>query len=920
MKAIRRKQLSAALVQALGAGVALSVVATSVHAQQAQRVEKIEVTGSNIKRVDQETVAPVEIITRDQIERTGQATVAEVLRNIPANTGGSFGESFANSFASGAAGISLRGLGQKTTLVLLNGRRTAGYGFAQNLQESFVDLNSIPSSAVERIEILKDGASAIYGSDAIAGVVNVILRKDYKGIEVAGTVGQFEGKHDYRFNLTGGVGDLARDRWSAFGTFDYYKRDHLLMSESDFGASRDFREYPGGRNFNSLTAGGTWTPLTATGGLSTTTRRAISECEANGGHLYTAAQAVAAGLLAETSALNNATNTWCGSDTNKFLSALPGTERYGFIGRFTREFSQSATGYVELGLSRVENFQTFTPPFWAGTTALEQTSAGLRPFTYNINFAPGVAGNPFTTNARYTGNMNEFGTRDQETISDTVRILAGLTYAIKSWDFDSAIGYSRNEIDQSNFNRQTKTGVSNALGVPTTVQPPIPLSTSAQYNLDRPLSNSQQLRDSMRATVKREGTSELQFIDTKGSTELWKMAGGSVGLAVGGEYRKEELNDKPDPLASAGEVLGQGITATNASRNNYALYAEASIPFTRTLEAQVAGRYDHYSDYGSSSTPKVGLKWKAMDSLLLRANWGKGFRAPTLPEISPSVATFFVQVNDPFTGATGVQISGVFAGNPNLEAEKSESTTAGFIFEPNQNFSVGVNYYRVDWEKIVTAQSFQGIVNDDAASRAAGGPGDPRVLRDPTTGTIITVFNNYINANNFKTDGVDLEARYRLNTAMGRWTTRLNMTYVNSFKEDYGDGATEFAGTNGGTNTYPRTRGQLAFDWDYRALSSTFAVNYIRGYHQQLLAGSFFTPGDPRVQTQVYPERVPSYITYDIFGKYQLTKNLSISAAVRNLSAEMPPYDPGFSATFIYDFSVYDLRGRQYSLGLKYTM
>jgi iron complex outermembrane receptor protein len=916
MKEIRRKQLPAALVQALGAGVALSVVATSVHAQQAQRVEKIEVTGSNIKRVDQETVAPVEIITRDQIERTGQATVAEVLRNIPSNTGGSFGESFANSFASGAAGISLRGLGQKTTLVLLNGRRTAGYGFAQNLQDSFVDLNSIPSSAVERIEILKDGASAIYGSDAIAGVVNIILRKDYKGLEVGGTVGQFEGKHDYRFNVTGGAGDLARDRWSAFGTFDYYKRDHLLMSESDFGASRDFREYPGGRNFNSLTGGGTWTPLTSTGALSTTVRRAITECEQNGGHLYSAAQAVEAGLLASTSALNTPTNSWCGLDTNKYLSALPGTERYGFLGRVTREFSPSATGYVELGVSRVENFQIFTPPFWAGTTALQQTSAGLRPFTYNANFAPGSAGNPFTTNARFSGNEPEFGTRDQETVSDTVRILAGLTYTIKSWDLDSAVGYSRNEIDQDNLNRQTKTGVSNALGITSAVQPPIPLSTTAQYNLDRPSTNSATLRNSMLANVKREGTSELQFIDTKASTELFKMAGGSMALALGGEYRKEDLNDKPDALASSGEVLGQGITATNASRSNYAFYAEASLPFTRTLEAQIAGRYDHYSDYGSSSTPKVGLKWKAMDSLLLRANWGKGFRAPTLPEISPSVATFFQQVNDPFTGATGVQISGVFAGNPNLVAEKSESTTAGFIFEPNQNFSVGMNYYKIDWKNIVTSQSFQGIVNDDAASRLAGGPGDPRVLRDPTTGQIVTVFNNYINVASTVTDGLDLEARYRINTEMGRWTTRVNVTYVDSFKED----GTQVAGTNGGTNTIPRTRGQLAVDWDYRALSTTFAMNYVRGYAQQLLAGTFFTPMDPRLQTQVYPDRVPSYTTFDVFGKYQITKNLSVSAAVRNLTSEMPPYDPGFSSTFIYDFSMYDLRGRQYSLGLKYTM
>jgi iron complex outermembrane receptor protein len=155
-----------------------------------------------------------------------------------------------------------------------------------------------------------------------------------------------------------------------------------------------------------------------------------------------------------------------------------------------------------------------------------------------------------------------------------------------------------------------------------------------------------------------------------------------------------------------------------------------------------------------------------------------------------------------------------------------------------------------------------------------------------------------------------------MSTEFGRWTARLNMTYVDSFKED----GTQVAGTNGGTNTIPRTRGQLALDWDYRALSATLATNYIQGYHQQLLAGSFFAPTDPRIQNQVYPERIPSYITYDIFGKYQLTKNLSISGSVVNINNQLPPLDPGFSSTFNYDFSMYDVRGRQYRLGLKWTM
>jgi iron complex outermembrane receptor protein len=906
MKEIKRKKLPSALITVLGAGMALTVGSTAAFAQQAQRVEKIEVTGSNIKRVDTETVAPVEVITREQIERSGQATVSEVLRNIPSNTGGSFSETFTNSFASGAAGISLRGLGQKATLVLLNGRRTAGYGFAQNLQDSFVDLNSIPSSAVERIEILKDGASAVYGSDAIAGVVNVILRKDYKGFEATAQTGYYEGKHDYRVGLTGGFGDLAKDRYSVFGTLDYYKRDLVKLSDTEFGATRDYRGTPGGRNNISTTAGGTWRQLTTTGAL-TNNFRAISECAQLGGTVRTGPQMVDQGLLAATSAQALATNTFCTKDINSQLTALPKTERVGFLGRATREFSSNMTGYVELGLSRVENFQIFTAPFF-NTTALRQTAAGLSPFAYTANFAPGVAGNPFSTNARIAGNLQDFGTRDQKTVSDTTRVLAGLTYTVGRWDLDSAIGWARNTIDQKNLNRLLLSGVSNVLGVGSGAQPPVPLVTSTQLNLDRPSQTPESVRAAMRANVKREATSELKFADTKGSTELGQLPGGPIGLAVGGEVRSEKLSDRPDTLASTGQVLGQGITATNGKRDNYALYTEVSLPITRTLEGQIAGRHDHYSDYGNSTVPKVGLKFKPTNSLLLRANWGKGFRAPTLPEISPSVATFFVVVNDPVTGLNNTQISGIFAGNPKLKAEKSESSTVGAIFEPNNNFSVGVNWYKIDWKDIVSSDSFQQLVN----------AGDPnRVIRDPITNQIVTVFNNYINVSRTKTDGVDLEARYRINTEAGKWTTRANFTYVNSWEQD----GTEYAGTNGqGTSTIPRTRGFVAVDWDYRALSVTGQMNYTRRYQQQFLVGSFFTPQDPRFQNQVYPERVPSRITYDLFASYDLTKNLKVSGSVLNLRDKKPYYDPGFDPTNNYDWSIFDVRGRQFRLGLTYKM
>ena len=219
-----------------------------------------------------------------------------------------------------------------------------------------------------------------------------------------------------------------------------------------------------------------------------------------------------------------------------------------------------------------------------------------------------------------------------------------------------------------------------------------------------------------------------------------------------------------------------------------------------------------------------------------------------------------------------------------------------------------MNYYKIDWRNIVLAPSFQGIVDE----------GDPtRVIRDPITGNIVTVFANYFNASKLVTNGWDFEMRYRMNTGAGRWTTRANVSYVDSYEQD----GVEYAGTNGqGTSTLPRVRGQLALDWDMGGLSSTLTGNYIRHYRQDFLAGSFFAAGDPRFQTGVYPERVPSYITYDIFAKYQLTKNLSVQGSVVNLTNKLPYLDPGFSSTFNYDFSMYDVRGRQFRLGVTWKM
>jgi iron complex outermembrane receptor protein len=376
---------------------------------------------------------------------------------------------------------------------------------------------------------------------------------------------------------------------------------------------------------------------------------------------------------------------------------------------------------------------------------------------------------------------------------------------------------------------------------------------------------------------------------------------------VGAEYRSEKLNDKPDAAALAGDILGQGTTATDGSRNSTALFAELSLPIASALEAQLAVRHDRYSDFGNTTNPKAGLKFKVSPEFLVRANYGTGFRAPSLPEISPSTAVFFTTVQDPLNNNALTQISGVFAGNPGLEAEESKGTTIGIVFEPSKDFNISVDLYQLVWKNIVGSDSFQSVVNGN----------DPtRVIRDPANNNaIVTVLNNYRNLTSTVTRGLDFDVTYRLpRTSFGRFSASASGSYIDTFQEE----GTEVVDSNGGSNTIPRFRGTLSLGWDYEAFQGTLTMNYIQGWKQDLLPGSYFTEQDSRFQTGVYPDRIRSHTTIDLFGRYNINKNWTVSGSILNVGGRLPPYDPGFSGTSLHDFSQFDVRGRIFRLGARY--
>jgi iron complex outermembrane recepter protein len=871
---IRQKQLAAAVATTLIATGFVSAQTT----QQPQRVEKVEVTGSNIKRIDTETVAPLLIITRAQIEASAKPTVAELLRDIPQNGGQSLNETFTNSFAPGASGLGLRGLSQKNTLVLVNGRRMSNYGFSQNLFDTFVDLNSIPAAAVERIEVLKDGASAVYGSDAIAGVVNVILRKDYKGTEIAmsGGTSHEGGLNEYRASAVFGRGDIASDRYNFMAVVDYYKRELLKLSDRDLTKDLDFRSQPGG-NLSRATIAAYYAANGASNALG---RTPLANCP-------TANQIAA-------STLNPAlSGTTCVYNASNYLTLFPETQRIGFLSRGTFSVSPSMSAFAELAFSTSDSSQTFTPSQVANGTGVlvyNPATGGVRSIS---NTLPATnPSNPFGKPVNILYSFFDVGGRDTTVTSDSGRIVAGIKGAVKDWDYEIGFGAAQTKTQSRDFN-----GVNAPLLAASIVD--------GRYNFLSPSSGAVTAND-LRINQERNSDSKLKFIDARTSTELMQLPAGPLGFALGAEYRSESLNDRPDKNLIAGNVLGRGATATDGSRNSTALFTEFNVPILRTLESQLAARYDRYSDFGSAVSPKAGLKWQPTRELLLRSSYSEGFRAPTLPEASRTNAFSFTTVADPANGNRNFNIAQVSVSNPALGPEKSKNYNLGVVIEPMKDLSLGVDYYRIRQNNLVTRDSNSYILGQALA-------GNPlfvdKVVRDPATGFIVYTIRQVRNLNFLITSGYDVDLNYRFAVAdLGKFTLGANVNYVDRWDIALSPGSnvlTESAGNNSFATT-PRVRGNASLGFERGAWNSTLTYRYIHKYTQ---TGS-------AVQNEV-----GRYNDIDLFLSYSGIKNLTISGSVRNAMNTTPPFDAFYANNFNipYDFALYDARGRYYTLGLKYS-
>lgn len=879
----RMKPVVQGLAAAFGGLALVGGLPLPAQAQQQQQLERVEVTGSNIRRTDMETVQPVAIITREEIERSGRSTVSELLQNLPINNA-NFSEATnaGNSFSPGTAGISLRGLGVNATLVLINGRRVANYPFAQNIDEAFADLNSIPITAIERIDILKAGASAIYGSDAIAGVVNVILRKDFRGLEVSARTGttQDGGGTEYGATLVGGFGNLAKDRFNVFATFDYFNREKIV-AEKDRKYATANQTAAGGFDFRSPTGNpGSWLP--------------------GGGTVQPFANCPADRIAPDPGGLNGNACTYNFAPDNWLY---PKTERIGLFTRGVFEFSQNLSAFAEYSWANNLTNQSAAPTPGSGAVPAANPS---NPF-----------GVPVTARFRFT----EVGPRLNEIDNTNQRLVAGLKGAVAGFDWEAAGFWSRQESTNTGTNYIDQRLVNQAFAGT------VPGYVGTYWNLLG--TNPTGLVNALRVTPVREGEYEVKGVDAKGTKELFDLPGGKAAIAFGAEFRDESLSDTPDPLSRLGVIVGSGGTSSKADRDVTSGYVELALPLIKNFESQLAVRYDKYSDFGSATTGKVAFGYRPADTVLLRAGWASGFRAPSLVQTGLGQSISFPSVIDSprcnayrasfgaadprSVGVCGApQVRSASGGNPNLQSEESDSVNLGIVLEPMKDLSMAVDYYNIRHTNIIDQPTLTFLLNNaalfpagavnrlprNANDVAANAPGAlAGVGADPGIG----ISRLYYNANFQRTYGMDFDIRYAWSMAdWGRFRAGYASTYMASLKRTLNPGTqpVELAGTF----SYPRYRSTATLNWLRGSWDTTVAWNYTGSY------GQFY---------EVSREKVDAWSTFDLQVNYNGFKKTQLTLGATNIFNSDPPWaDENY---YGFDTSISNPKGAFWYARARYT-
>lgn len=930
--------ITAALVLA-GARPVLAQDATGTGDDAPKTLDNVVVTGSRLRRVDTETANPVVTVTREQITATGKATVGDLLQELPSIAGNATNPNTNNGGGSGASTVSLRGLGDKRTLLLVNGMRLA-----------YNDVNAIPASMIERIEVLSDGASAVYGSDAIGGVVNFILRERFEGVQFSTDFGtSWKGDGNRRnFSLTTGK---TWDRGSIVAGLSYHNLDAVSAAERDY--SKDALYLIDGQ---SVKQGSSATP---NGSVNFNDGSAASAAlaTANGCSRVTLNSGVSGAAGASDFHCYNAANDSYNYQPYNLLQTPQ--ERTNAFAMGTFRINDNVEAYLNTWFSKTESSSVIAPiPIFAnGDNFLVSADSVYNP--YGVNF-----GTDRTTGISYNDlntRITALGNRRYQYNTYNLQVTPGLrgSFGSSSWQWDASFNYGRVKqksinygfLDYEKFNQAVGASFLDTDGTVKCGSAGNVIAGCTPINIfNINDASSTAALESMLVNPVVTSIYTVKQFEANANGNLFDLPAGTVSLAAGVSYRKESTSTQADALWTADEnglcdVIEFCASTLSGGFNVKEAYAEAlfpllkDLPLVESLNLTIGSRFSDYSSVGSKTNSKVSLEYRPVQDLLLRGTVSQVFRAPNISELYSGVVGDAATANDPCNGYTGGndvacanvptdgsyqqadgQVSGKASGAAvagyQLKPETGKSYDVGFVYDPRwiDGLSLSADWWRIDLEDTITTVSAQTVMNQCYANSASA---FCALIHRNGNGTINYIAEPTVNLGKLWARGIDFNLSYRLpETAWGKFTASLNGTYTTQYDilPDTTDPSTVTI-HNAGKFTYsygnfPRWRGLGTLGWSRGDWSAAWRIRYV-GKTQ--IGSSDLDQGLSADSDQAGVVRgIGAYVYNNLQAGYQYAPwHTRFELGVDNVTNKQPPlYYANNVTNANTDVATYDLLGR----------
>jgi iron complex outermembrane receptor protein len=901
----------------------------------------IVVTGTLFRRTDTETPSPITVLSADTLARAGLNNVSDAVRSISADSSGSIPTSFTNGFGAGSSAVSLRGLTVNSTLTLIDGLRTANYPLADDGQRAFVDLNTIPDAIVDRVEVLKDGASSSYGADAIGGVVNIIMKKEITGIQgsVEGGVTQRGDGGEQRGTLTIGHGHLNEDGYNVYISGEYQHDSAIYNKGRGFPYNTNDLTSIGGLNNN---AGSAVPGATTSAIVAPTTQLTAGDVLSGTGITSGPWQVLnPAGCAGTTTTVTGASGTGCEQNTAADYGQIqPEQTRLGVTAHGTWQINPDTQAYLMASYYQNDVKTTGTPntirssnPIYTRNIVLPATltSGALNP------------NDPYAASGEPAAIYYLFGDipASSEYKNHVVRAATGI-----DGKFGNGWGYSVDATAAHSWLDMTENGYINLAALEDAIN-------TGTYNFVDPTQNSAAVRSALSPTIRSTATSDQDMIQGVITKSLFNLPGGALQLGVGGSVRYEAVDD---PNQNADEAT-LGLNAFTAKGHHWveSSYFEVSAPIFKQLEIDASGRYDHYSEGYSHFSPKIGAKFTPIQQIAFRGTFSKGFRAPSFAETSGAVIGY-TSTTTPcsFQALHGATVAGDGScsggsaynqayslgtnttGNPNLKPELSTSFTAGTVVQPTRWLSFTVDYYNIKKTRVITAAPLSGVALADYYAGTALPTGYSVTLDsvDPDNPTaarrVLYVNGPFANAGGLKTSGLDFAAQVQTKLADNvHFLSRAEATKILHyyFQDAVGDPYVDFVGTqapyvtSSGAGT-PAWRGNWQNSVAIGKTQLTATAYYTSGYKAvaydaynatTCADGSTYGDGD-------FNCHVKHFIDVDLHGNVDVNDKFSIYFNVANLFDAKAPLNAGNYAAVNYNptYTQAGAVGRAFRIGANF--